>query len=143
MTLDEVFDALAERGAGLVVRDGILRFLAAQPLAPDDPLRAGIAEHRQVLIEMFAVAPRGRCVVEGCNRLPVSVNPNLCPDHCERVDAAEQYRSTDDTPRRATRSSDRPIRSGLPACHAGAARPGHRHVELPVLDCDDRLEDVP
>ena len=86
MTLDEVFDELAARGAGMVVRDGGLVYLAPEPLAPDDPLRAGIAEHRAMLIELFTFAREGRCSFDGCYRLRAG-GSERCPDN-HRQDGA-------------------------------------------------------
>ena len=81
MTLDEVFQALRGRYAGMVVRDGALVYVGTTPLAPDDPLRAGISEHRAMLIELFTYAPNGRCVAAGCYRLRAGDTAATCPDH--------------------------------------------------------------
>jgi hypothetical protein len=78
VTLDDVFDQLAERNAGLYVDDnGALRYVGVQ-LLHDDPLRAGIAEHRPLLVELFTCSPSGRCVTDGCYRLKAE-EADRCP----------------------------------------------------------------
>jgi hypothetical protein len=78
MTLDGVFAALLDRDAVLYVEAGQLKY-AGPRLAPDDPLRAGIAEHRDILIDLFTYAPGGRCVADECYRL--RVKHDRCADH--------------------------------------------------------------
>jgi hypothetical protein len=80
VTLVEVFQTLRDRGAVLYLDDGgALRYAGLSPLQ-DDALRAGIAEHRATLIELFTYAPEGRCVADGCYRLKIE-GQNICPDH--------------------------------------------------------------
>jgi len=85
MTIEEVFDALRRTDAVLYVEGARLKY-AGPRLTPDDPLRAGIAEHRAVLLELFTYAPGGRCVVDGCYRLRAP-NEATCPDHHRESDA--------------------------------------------------------
>ena len=82
MTVDDVFQALRDRGAVLMLQDGGLRYIGPARLAPDDPIRAGIGEHRAMLIELFTYAPGGRCVAPGCYRLKID-GQVTCPDHAE------------------------------------------------------------
>ncbi len=81
MTLDDVFQGLRDRDAVLTVRDGALRYVGPAPLAPDDPLRAGIAEHRPILLELFTYAPGGRCVFRDGYRLLAEGDKIACPEH--------------------------------------------------------------
>jgi hypothetical protein len=57
VTIDDVLESLREQNAVLVVNGERLRYVGAAPLAPDDPLRAGIAEHRAELIIMVTPTP--------------------------------------------------------------------------------------
>jgi hypothetical protein len=81
--LADVFRVLREREAVLYVdwTDGTsgLRYVGVSPLR-DDELRAGIAEHRAILIELFTYAPDGRCVDAGCYRLKIE-GQDACSDH--------------------------------------------------------------
>jgi hypothetical protein len=61
VTVDDVFQALRDRGAVLMLQDGGLRYIGPVRLAPDDPIRAGIGEHRAMLIELFTYARRAMC----------------------------------------------------------------------------------
>ena len=54
MTLDDVLTALHDRDAVLVVRDGSIRYIDREPLAPDDPLRAGRRRARAELVRLLA-----------------------------------------------------------------------------------------
>jgi len=81
VTLDEVIQTLRDRDAVLYVDAGALRYVGVSPLR-DDVLRAAIAEHREILIEMFTYSPGGRCVAAGCYRLRVE-GMDRCPDHAE------------------------------------------------------------
>jgi hypothetical protein len=85
VTLDGVFQALRDRDAALVVCDGSLRYLGPTTLAADDPLQAGIAEHRALLIELFTYAPGGRCVADECYRLKLD-GADRCPEHRRQLD---------------------------------------------------------
>lgn len=78
MTIDELLGALRDRDAFLYVEAGALRY-GGPRLAPDDPIRAAIAEHRPLLVELFTYAPAGRCTVGECLRL--RVEGDRCPDH--------------------------------------------------------------
>lgn len=86
MALDDVFTALLERDAVLYVEDEQLRY-AGPDLAPNDPLQAGINEHRPMLLELFTYAPGGRCVMAPCLRLVAPDDLTLCPDHRAERDA--------------------------------------------------------
>ena len=88
MTIDDVFQILRDRGAALVVQGDSLRYLGPTPLATDDPLRAGIAVHRAMLIELLTYAPDGRCVAEDCYRLKVA-GAGHCPDHLGATSRSE------------------------------------------------------
>ena len=85
MTINELLDALCDRDATLYVDGGgALRYLGPK-LAADDPLRAAIAEHRAMLVELFTYAPGERCAEDGCYRLRVGgaetcVGPHLVLD---------------------------------------------------------------
>jgi hypothetical protein len=86
VTLEDVFQILRDRDAALVVADGAIRYVGTAPLAPDDLLRAGIAEHRATLIEMFTFAPEGRCKFGACYRLRAEGDPIACPDHVAKLE---------------------------------------------------------
>lgn len=86
MTLDEVFQVLRAWDAVLLVGGGALHFICAEPLALDDPLRAGIAEHRSYLVELFTFAPGGRCVFEDCYHLLAVGDRVACVEHRRRLD---------------------------------------------------------
>ena len=86
MTVDDVFQRLRNLEAGLYVEDGQLKY-AGPVLDSNDPLRAGIAEHRQLLTELFTYAPGGRCVYEDCYRLLAPNDKVACPDHRRQLDA--------------------------------------------------------
>ncbi|HZO28874.1 MAG TPA: hypothetical protein VFH48_23105 [Chloroflexota bacterium] len=88
MTPDDVFQALRDRGAVLTVQDGGLRYLGPAPLAPDDPLRAGIAEHRAMLIEFLTYVPGGRCVFTDCYRLLAVDDKIACAEHRAKIEEA-------------------------------------------------------
>jgi hypothetical protein len=85
MTLDDVFQRLRDLDAGLYVEGGQLKY-AGPKLAADDPLRAGIAEYRAILIEMLTYTPDGRCVFGGCYRLRAEGDPIACPDHAAKLE---------------------------------------------------------
>jgi hypothetical protein len=68
MTINAVIRAIRDRDAALVVEGDRLRYLGPR-LAPDDPLRLAIAEHRAIILELFTYAPGRRCAAEGCYRL--------------------------------------------------------------------------
>lgn len=84
LSLDDVIAALRERDSGLYVEDGQLRYLGPD-LAHDDPLAAGIEQHRAMLTELFTYAPGGRCVFD-CFRLLAPGDPIACPDHRMKLD---------------------------------------------------------
>ena len=56
MTLDELVRAILDRGGDVVLRDGRIRYYGPT-LAPDDPIRAGVREHRGALIAMLSPVP--------------------------------------------------------------------------------------
>ena len=93
MTVDDVIAALVDRDAGLCAEAGQLKY-AGPRLALDDPLRAGIAEHRVMLLELFTYAPEGRCVVDGCYRLKAD-DAVVCPGHEKGAPMSEH---NDDNP---------------------------------------------
>lgn len=81
LALEEVFAELRARGAALYVDpSGRLRYVGLTAMTLDDPLRAAIAEHRQLLSELFTHAPGGRCAEPDCYRLRVE-GAEHCPDH--------------------------------------------------------------
>ncbi len=57
MTLDELAAAVFERGGRLVLRDGRIRYYGPM-LAADDPIRAGVREHRDGLIRRLTQSVR-------------------------------------------------------------------------------------
>jgi len=115
VTLNELIDEVAARGAGLVVRDGGLVYLSSAPLAPDDPLRADIAEHRAMLIELFTFAREGRCSFDGCYRLRAVGGSEWCPDH-------QQVIGPEDAPHHPLKED-----------HQGAERRAHMRCDDPRL----------
>ncbi len=56
MTLDELVRAILDRDGDVVLRDGRIRYYGPT-LAPDDPIRAGVREHRGALIAMLTPVP--------------------------------------------------------------------------------------
>jgi hypothetical protein len=87
MTLDVVLRALRDLGAVLYLEGGQLKYSGPR-LAPDDPLRAGIAEYRAILIELFTYAPGGRCVADDCHRLKAE-GADHCLNHLEGIRVSE------------------------------------------------------
>ncbi len=56
MTADELMAAVLERGGHLALRAGRIRYYGP-PLVADDPIRAGVREHRDELVHLLAPAP--------------------------------------------------------------------------------------
>lgn len=69
MTIDSLFSALRASGSSLYVDAGRLRY-AGPALAADSPIRAALAEHKPLLVELFTFAAAGRCPEPHCYRLP-------------------------------------------------------------------------
>jgi hypothetical protein len=59
MTLDELAAEVWSRGGELRAVDGRIRYRGPN-LAPDDPIRAGVREHRDALLALAAEHERGR-----------------------------------------------------------------------------------
>ncbi len=82
MMLGDVLRTLRERDATLYVDRGRLRYVGVS-LLRDDPLRAGIAEHRAELLELFAY-PKDRCVF--CPTVAAPDDPIACAEHRRLID---------------------------------------------------------
>src|SRR4051812_13156141 len=81
LTLDGLIGALRHLGASFYINSrGALRYVGPS-LAPDDPIREAIGEHREMLRELFTYAPGGRCVSPDCYRLLAPGDKIACPDH--------------------------------------------------------------
>jgi hypothetical protein len=122
VTVDDVFQALRERDAVLVVGAGGLRYIGPSPLAPDDLLRAAIREHCGYLIELFTFAPGGRCVFRDCYRLLASGGKVSCLDHRRELDATLMPWGAMSAGRVATRANMPSTNSSRPAGAVDRAR---------------------
>ncbi len=71
MTLDELAAAVFERGGRLVLRDGRIRYYGPA-LATDDPIRAGVREHRDALLALAAEHERRQTVHSGADPAEVA-----------------------------------------------------------------------
>jgi hypothetical protein len=85
MTIDDVFHILSERDSTLYVRSGRLVYVGIS-LLRDDPLRAGIHEHRDELLDLFA-SPKDRCIFAPCRAVLASDDPIACAEHRRQLDA--------------------------------------------------------
>src|SRR5215208_6084907 len=85
MTLDDVLATLRERDSMLYVRAGRLVYVGVS-LLRDDPLRAGIDEHRGALLDLFAY-PKDRCIFDPCRCVLAPDDKIACEMHRRQLDA--------------------------------------------------------
>jgi hypothetical protein len=86
MTLADVLRTLRERDATLYVERGRLRYVGMS-LLHDDPLRAGIAEHRAELLDLFAYE-KDRCVF--CPSVMAPDDKIACVEHRRLIELGNE-----------------------------------------------------
>jgi hypothetical protein len=124
VTIDDLLATLRDSDAGLYL-DPTLRLRYVGPkLAPDDPIRGALAEHREGLRRLFSM-PSQRCVFT-CPNVLADGDKIACPEHRAQMEALPMTSWPED-------------RARILAARAGRGEPAPAEFEGMPDDDDDPL----